>query len=459
VDCQRCINLYPEMNEVGRGKETEVAALLSTPGLRLLLTLTGGVCRGTYTASNGEVFAVGGTKLYRISSAWVATELGTLSTSAGPVSMKDNGLQLVVVDNPNGYVWTFATSVFAQITDTDWPGAKQVTYQDGYFIILKPDSGKFYISNLNGVTFELLEFATSEGNPDLLVGMVSDHRELWLFNERTTEVFFNSGNADFPFERVQGAFIEHGCAAGFSIAKLNNSTYWLGKDEHGHGIVYRATGYSPDRISTHAVELAIQGYANISDAVAYVYQQEGHDFYVLNFPAANTTWVFDAKTGQWHERAFLNDGNFERHRANSHALAHGLHIVGDYANGKIYELSTTTYSDDGAAIRRQRVAPHISSGGKRVSYIEFLLDIETGVGLDGITQGTDPQCMLEFSDDGGHTWSNEKWVSIGKIGNRHKRAKWTRLGVSRDRVFSVSFSDPVKITLIGADLEMEGLAS
>jgi hypothetical protein len=459
IDCERCINLYAELTESGKGKEGEVAALVGTPGLSLLLTLAGGAVREIFTASNDEVYAVGGNKLYRISSTWVATELGTLNTAAGPVSMADNGLQLVIVDGGYGYQWTFLTSTFAQITDEDFPGATQVTYQDGYFIFCKPFSQQFFISDLSDTAIDGLDFASSEGNPDLLVGVLSDHRDLWLFNKKTAEVFNNTGNADFPFERNASAFIEHGCAAPFSIQKMNNSVFWLGQDDKGFGIVYMASSYTPQRISTHAVETAIQSYENIADARAWTYQERGHHFYVLNFPTANTTWVFDSATGLWHERVFTYQGRFQRHRGDSHAVGFGKHLVGDYANGKIYELTSSVYSDDGAAITRRRVSPHVTAGLAQVFYLSFELDIEMGVGLDGVAQGTNPQVMLRFSKDGGHTWSNEIWKDVGKIGNRHNRARWTRLGQSRDRVFEVTITDPVKVTILGAEIELEKAAA
>ena len=320
-------------------------------------------------------------------------------------------------------------------------------------IFNRATTGQFFISGLNDVTFDALDIATAEGSPDDLVGIISDHRDLWLFGTKTTEVWFNSGNADFPFERIQGAFIEHGCAAAFSIAKMNNTVFWLGQDDKGKGVVYMATGYQPQRISTHAVEQAIQGYSNISSATAYAYQQDGHFFYVLNFPSAGTTWVFDSSTGFWHERVYNNAGTLERHRGDCYAFAHGKHVVGDYANGKLYELSLTTYTDDSVGIVRQRVSPHVTSGDRWIYYNSFQLDIVTGVGLDGTGQGTDPQAMLQFSDDGGHSWSNEKWVDIGAIGQRKTRAKWNRLGRSRDRVFKITITDPVPVTIIGANLD------
>lgn len=457
VDCQRCINLYPEINELGTGKEKEVASLRGTPGLGLFSALGSGPIRGIHFTNDGskKLYVVRGNTLYHVSSSGTSTSIGTISTNSGPVSMANNNNHMVLVDGTtNGYTVQISNNSFAQITDPDFVGADQVTYMDGYFIFNEPNSDRFYISDLDGITFPP-ETENADSLPDLLVGLISDHRDLWLFGTDTTEVWFNSGNADFPFERVQGAVLEHGCVAPFSIAKSTNSVFWIGKDKDGVGIVYTAQGYQPRRISTHAVEQEIQRYTTLEDARGFTYQEDGHYFYVLNFPTADTTWVYDITTGLWHERAYNNNGRLERHRADVHIYAYGKHLVGDYTNGNIYEMSSSFYTDNGEEIIRRRRAPHITSELKRIFHHKFQLDIETGVGLDGSGQGTDPKIMLRFSDDGGHTWSNEKWVSLGKIGQRYARAIWRRLGASRDRVYEVSCSEPVKQTWIGADIDVE----
>jgi hypothetical protein len=455
VDCQRCINLYPETNEIGTGKAREVAALNSTPGLLLLQTIGLGPYRGLFYASNDILYAVVANKIYSVSSAWAATELGTLNSSEGQVSMADNGTSLVIVDGVSGYVVTLSGGAFVEITDPEFFPASHVGLMDGYFIFSRTDTGQFFISALNDTTFDALDIATAEGAPDNIIGLLVNNRDLWLAGTDTIEVWFNSGDADFPFQRIQGAFIEVGLAAAFSLAKMQNTIYWLGQDKSGSGMVFEASGYQPKRISTHAIEQAIQGYSSLSDAVAWTYQQNGHFFYVLSFPTANTTWVYDATTSMWHERVYTNQGDFERHRAVCHAFAYGKHVVGDYENGKLFELSETTYSDNGSAITRQRITPHATQDTKRLFFKSFQVDMETGVGLDGTGQGTDPKLMLQFSDDGGHSWSNEKWADIGKIGKRLTRAIFRRLGQSRDRVFKVTITDPIKVTFIGAEVDVE----
>lgn len=457
VDCQRSVNLFPEVDPLGTGKEGEVAALVPTPGLKLLLTLPQSPVRGLYRASNSALFAVGGNKFYSISSSWVATELGTLTTSTGPVSFADNGTDVVLVDGTNGYHLTIASNTFAQITDPAFFAADQVAFLDGYFIFNHKGTQQFFISGADALTFNALDFASAEASPDNLVGIIAANRNFYAFGAQSIEAFYNSGDAAFPFTRIQGAVFEIGCAATFSIAKLDNSIFWIGGDETGTGIVYRMQGYQTQRISTPAIESVIRSLSttDLSNARAWVYQQGGHAFYCLNFPNINSTFAFDTSTNFWHERTYLNSWGQERHRADCHAVAYGSNVVGDYANGNVYALDPNTYTDNGASIIRMRTSPHLSQSLVNVFHSSFELDVETGVGLDGSTQGTNPQAMLQWSDDHGHSWSNEHWVDIGKIGNRRTRAIWRRLGVSRDRVYRVAIADPVKVVLIGAELNLE----
>lgn len=458
VAADRLVNLYPEVVETTRGKH--VAAFYGTPGLRRthLLSGSGGI-RGMYTTSQtSRVFAVRGDTLHEIFAGGTSQVRGTIVTTSGPVSMSDNGIQLVVVDGSHGYVLTLATNVFAQITDPDFPAATHIRFLDGYFVFPFPDSGRFGITALYDATdVSSLDFATAEGSPDNLVAILVDHRELWLFGTRSIEIWFNSGDVDFPFDRIQGAFIEYGCGAAFSVANLDNTIYWLGADEKGQHMIFRATGYQPQRISTHAIEYAIAGYSasSIANARAFAYQQEGHSWYVLNFDEA--TWVYDVATSLWHERAYLlPDGSFTRHRVQCYTAGLGMNLGGDYYDGRIYELDLDTYTDDGAEIARLRRCPHFAADDLQwLFHHRFQLDLEAGVGRDaGATPGVTPELMLRFSDDGGHTWSYEKISSTGALGQYRYRALWRRLGKSRDRVYEIRQTDPVKVAWINAKVDI-----
>jgi hypothetical protein len=454
-DCARTINLYPEAS--GSGQSKSIAMLLGTPGLVLLSTLAGGGVRGCIRFSATQAIVVVGSNVYSVTTAGVGTLIGTIVLRTTPVSMASNGITVMLVTGPEGYVVTPnsvtpSLSTVVQISDPDFTGADKVDYADGYFVFNKTGTGEWQITGLLSNSIDPLDFATAEGAPDLLISLIVNQREVWLFGQTSTEVFFDSGNSDFPFERIQGAFIEQGIAAAFSPAKLNSTVIWLTADDRGQGMVVKATGYQPQRISTHAEEYAWAQYSRIDDAIAYTYQQEGHSFYVITFPTGNATWVYDASTELWHERAWRNpvDASMNRHRSNCQMAFGGKIIVGDWENGNLYSYSLDVFTDNGALLPAIRQAPHFASPDNTwMIFDRFWLDLETGVGLVS-GQGSDPQVMIEWSDDGGHTFPNQQWVTAGKIGEYRKRAVLRRGGKSRDRVWRTTITDPVKRALIGA---------
>ena len=449
----RMVNLFPEVvPEAGK----EPAFLMRAPGLRKLTEVGTGPIRGLW-ALGSFMYVVSGTTLYKVSTTYTATSLGTIA-GTGPVSISDNGTQIFVAANGPSYIYNSVTNVFAPITDPDFPGAVTVGYLDGYFVFNEPNSQKFWVTQLlDGLSVDPLDFASAEGAPDGLVGLIIDHREVWLFGTNSVEVWYDAGLLDFPLQRIQGAFNEIGCAAAYSIAKMDNGLFWLGKDARGQGVVYRANGYTGQRISTHAVEWQIQQYGNLSDAIGYTYQQDGHSFYVLIFPSANTTWVYDVATQAWHERAGWVNGEFTRHRSNCQVFFNSEVVVGDYEDGRIYAFDLDYYQDDDQIQRWYRTWRALPTGAnnlKRTAHHSLQIDLESGTGLN-LGQGSDPQVMLRWSDDGGHTWSNEHWAGIGKIGEYYKRVFFRRLGMTlklRDRVYELSMTDPVKTAIMGAEL-------
>jgi hypothetical protein len=324
-----------------------------------------------------------------------------------------------------------------------------------------PNTGQFQISGLNDVTYDALDVATAEGRPDSLVMLISVNRRLWLFGEQTTEVWWNSGNADFPFERNESAFIEAGTVSAGTCVRAGGSVVWVGSDERGRGTVWYGQGVQPQRISTHAIEYALSQRSRLAEAFAFAYQQEGHEFYQLTVPGtddgteAGGTWVYDFSTSQWHERSYLDPDDGEQpHRASVATVAFGRVVVGDREDGRVYTYDLDYYTDDGDPIRRLRQTPHISQEEKRIRFNSLELQAETGVGLSEDI-GNPPIVTLSWSDDGGHTWSNEldREASSGEIGEYRVRVKWRRLGVGRDRVFRIATSAAVPVTWLGAELD------
>ncbi len=457
-DAQRCINFFPVSGESGVSKSQRM--LLGTPGLRLLTTLGGSDgMRALYKPSVGSSIAVQGSSVYRVATDWTSTLVGTIDSATTPVSIADNGTTAVLVTGANGYTLDLASNTLAQIGDPAFYGASRVSYNNVTFIFERPGTNQFYITAAGAVTFDALDFASAESNAEPIVSHIINHSELLLFKESVTEVWRDSGSSDFPYSRDGNAAIEQGCAAKHSLVALDNTVFWIGRDKNGQGIVWRMNGYTPMRVSNDGVEFAIQGYANISDAWAYAYQQEGHTFYVINFPTGNATWVFDVKENAWHERAYLPpvSGTFQRHRGTCHMFFGGENVVGDWENGKLYALDLDTYSDNGDAMVSLRSCPHLSDSGNkkiRVHWIDVL--IEAGVGLS-TGQGIDPLMMLRWSKNGGKTWSTIRNVSIGLIGEFQNRVRQGKLGNGRDWVFEISVSDPVKRVVLGASIEAQVL--
>ena len=436
---EELVNIYPRKSVGGKYPFT----LVGTPGLAYFLELPTFPVLGLHE-NGARAFAVTPSKFYEIFKNGTFKELGDVDLS-GRVSMEDNGAQVVVVDGSKGYYYDSNTELVQQITAPGFYPASTVTYQDGYFIFDRKDTGQFFLSELLSVAFDPLDFATAEGQPDNLVAVLSDHREVFMFGTQTIEVWYNSGAADFPFERNQGAFIEKGCAARHSVAKQNNTVYFVGSDL----MVYQMAGYTPTRISTHAIEQTLKD-VNLDDCFAYTYQDEGHLFYVLTIPARNLTWCYDISTAAWHKRKSYQ---FGRHQSNNAIFYNSKTLVGDFQNGRIYQLASDYYSDDGEPIVRGFILPNVNMGRDFLTIDSLEFDMSSGVGLTS-GQGDNPELRVYTSKDGGKTYGNSfKRAFIGKKGNYLTRAKTRRFGAARQFVFKVEISDPIPVDIGGAWVE------
>lgn len=448
-DAQRTINLYPVFDKDGK----EVSALYGTPGLSLFATAGTGPVRGSYASANGRAFVVSGSNLYELTSVGATTLRGSLETASGIVSIDENGLQLAICDGESAYIFTYATNAFVRVTDSDFPSAGTITFIDGYFAVNKNDSGVFYISSsYDGTAWAALDFATAESSPDELLRVINAVGQLWLLGTFTTEVWTNTGASAFPFERISGAKMEMGILAPHSAVAVDNSLFWVGRDRIGSGIVYRAQGFTPQRISTSAIELLLQQASSPETLRAYTYQQDGHTFYVITGGGMDTTLVYDISTQLWHERTYLNSsGEFEQHLGACGMFAFSQQLVGSRIDGKIYTMSLDVYSDDGDEIASERIYTHLSDEDKRIRFNQLVISMETGVGLQS-GDGSDPQITLWISKDGGRTYSNGYMTSFGAVGNYITRAEFRRLGIASNITFKVRITDPVKRALIGSYL-------
>jgi len=409
------------------------------------------------------------------------------SGTGGTGNYTINNAQNITSETMYALNWTVLPS-----TDGAFSGADIVDIVDNYFVYNNPGTQEWAASNLLSPITYGLSYASKFTGPDNLVSIICDHGQVYLLGENTSEVWADAGTFPFAFQRIPGSTSQHGIASAFSLGRLGNSFAYLSKNIRGQAEIVMMNGYFPQRISTHAVENTLAN-QYIEDAVAYTYQIEGHECYVISFPSLDLTWVYDSTTQLWHKWLWVDDNNvYHRHRSNCSALFQNMVLVGDWENGKIYELDPTNYTDDNGTIRRLRRCPHLVSDLQRQYFDELQLQFQPGVGIGGLSTtisgnyigntytilangvlsidsnqvlilgvqpisaqdpNINPQAMLRWSNDGGSTWSHEYWQNIGKQGKYKNRAIWRRLGQARDRIFEVVVTDPVKAVIVSANLK------
>lgn len=441
VGVERLVNCFAEKSPP-EGKAP--VSLMRSPGIVTATSSLNVPGRGIFNFGE-SLYVVAGSTLYRMASDFSLTSIGSISGTS-VVTFAANPTQIVICDPAASYVYDLTT--LSQITGADFRNGAQVCSLDGYVIFREPNSGRFFSSDLNDATsYNALMFATAEGRPDNLNGILTDHRQIFLAGFQSIELWYNAGQSGFPFLRDANGYLEIGCAAGLSIAQCDNSIFWLASDL----TVRRLDGLTPVRISQHGVEQAIASYSTISDAYATSFSQAGHLFYVLNFPTAGHTWVYDATTTEWHERESYG---YSRWNICSTANCYGRTFCQNSRTGNIGYFDLTTYTEFDDIQRMEFTFPSIYTDGERHFHNSLQLRAETGVGLSS-GQGSDPQMTLEVSDDGGRSYTTSATKSLGLIGKRKTLVIWDRLGYADDRTYRCSISDPVKTIIADAQLSID----
>lgn len=470
ASAERQLNLYAEPNPKDA---PHAVSLYPTPGLQLVADYTGtitGRCRGLHWALN-SLYAVFGVTFVRIEPDWTYHLIGTLvgSVDTGyPVSMADNQKTIFIVDGriETGWTYDMTTGTFAQLIDPAFYGSTRVDYIDTYFIFHSMlSASQFYISDSLATTFNPLWFANKVGYSDPLVSVAALHDAVWLFGATTTEIWYNSGAADFPFQRMGGGVLQFGCASTYSVVVAGNGVYWMSQDRHGRLMFLRGEGFKADRVSNFAVEEAWSQYDLSAGAIiSMVYQADGHEFIVIQFTNVGQTWVLDATTTFWHQRqtgsgawavgalAFWKAGGF-----GGTSLQNAV-VAGDSSVAKLYTLERTQYTDNGVPITRLRSWPHVlqgaytqmgtktESGQQRVSHHQFV------TAMSGTSLSPDT-VSLRWSDDGGQTFGAPVTQTTNNASNG--QYSWRRLGMARDRVYELSWTATGETALNGAWVEIE----
>ena len=420
ADCQTTKNFYVETIESGQGKAGQV--LYPTPGLAVFSTLPAGNCRPNGSlAINGRMFQAAGNTLYELFSNGTYIARGIIGNDNLPVSMAAAQViagqgtpQLAIVSNGSLYVMNLLTNTWtipAGLAGTPF----QIKYVDGYYILLCTNGVFQFSIGLDATNWPGIETQATTSYPDQTTAIASVHRQLFTQGLLKGTTYFNAGDNPIPFDEVSGGDFEQGTGASWSLVPLDNTLFFIGANKEGAGVAWRLAGYTPQRISNHAIEYLWQNvYPTISDAVCYGYQDSGHTFYVCYFPTANKTWVYDVATQMWHQREFWNSatGQNTAHRSCSHAYCFGQHLVGDWASGNVYQMSITQTMDFGNLIKRIRRAPHISNENEWMFYQSLQIDMEVGLTPSQLLPGQAPPTYYVLADPSSALWD----IGINDVG-------------------------------------------
>jgi hypothetical protein len=340
-------------------------------------------------------------------------------------------------------------------------GSDRADYLDSFIILNNPGTNQWYCTTSLAITpFNGLFIGIKTAWPDSILAVIANERQALILGPKKSEVWFNAGTFPFPFQIQPNIIIEHGCCAKYSAAKMDINIYWLGQSPEGDRVVLRMNSQNvAQRISNHGIENILRQMPRVDDAIGTTYQIEGHAFYKLHFPTADTTLGFDEATQQWHEDRWI-DTNGELHRARNTfcAFAYGKNVALDWATGTLYQIDPFTTTDNAMGgtqpIALIRAFPHIVNELKRISHSAFSADVETGQSLNtgeqGSTQADFPYFAMRYSKNGGHEFSNYRIKRMVSSGHYRTMLRYRNMGIARDMVYEVSSTAAFISALQGA---------
>ncbi len=438
------MNLIPQAETTGAAE----SSMVSWPGSKPFYTASG-VNRGMTVFVN-ELYKVTDNTLFKISSTGVATDLGTINGSNRCIFAND-GTNLIITTGGTGYQLTGTT--LTEITDSDFENGNSVTYLQQQ-MVYDGNGGRFQVSDVGDPnSLQPNNFATAESSPDDTIRVFAFRERVYVFGEKSVETWYNSGVGNPPFSRVNGGTMNVGLAAIHSVGATDDFCYFLGDDRR----VYRFSSHQPQNITSIAVSHQIDLLGDVSDAAGGIVRIEGQSFYVLTFPSADVTLVFNEQSNAWFN---LSTGADElRYIGDGYAEVYGKRLIADKASGGILELDLNTFTDNGQVRIQERIFGPINGtalgvDGERLlmSWVDIIMQM--GVGL--VTgQGENPQLMVSASFDGGKTFSQEQDVLIGRQGEGRIKARFDHTESFYDCYIKVRLSDPVFLSIFGAAIGLK----
>lgn len=228
--------------------------------------------------------------------------------------------------------------------------------------------------------------------------------------------------------------------------------YFLGDDKR----VYRTPQFQAEEVSNLGISYQLSIMSDVSDCIGSVVTLDGQTFYVLSCPTGNKTFAFNESSGAWFDLSTGADQ--DRYLGEDFIECYGKKLVAG-SDGAVYYLDKDTYTDNGTTRIQERIfGPILPSdlgiGASRAVMSRFWLHAQAGVGL--ITgQGENPQMMVSLSVDGGESWTNERDVLLGRMGQGRLDLKYDHMVSFRTLFIRLRVSDPVFISIFGGTLEVQ----
>ena len=449
ASAQRLLNGYPEA--LGQAAKSPLP-VFGAPGTSRFdsgATDLSGPCRGMLYVYGKGLYVICGASAALFDDQGKASPVSGVIPGTGMVNMAANQRstpQIGIVAGNVYYVLDTGANTITQANITSLPAPNSVTFLDGYLVFSIPDGRIFHTALNEALTVNALSYATAASRSDGLRRIVTHRGALIALGESSLEIWEDAGTIPFAFARIR-ADVDIGCIAEHTVATVADALMWV---DH-NGVVRQMLASEPVRISTHALERAIADltWEERRALRAVSTHFNGHDFYAVTSP--HWTWEYDLATGLWHER---KSGGLANWFAQGYESFNGKVVIGSSRDASLHVLDDRAETESGNPYLFLAQSAPLHAFPKGLIIDQLDVDIIPGAGVTGSNEeAANPQLMLDWSDDGGHTWAGGRTASLGKVGERFAVASFYQLGATQraGRTFRLSSSSPVMRGILNAE--------
>ena len=447
---------YP-VNLVPVPKQSGISNGFLRPGDGIVANGTGpGIDRGGINWQ-GSLYRVMGSKLVEISSASVVTVLGDVGNLLDQLVTFDYSFDLLaIVSDENLFYWSGTT--LTQVTDPDLGVVLDVVWVDGYF--MTTDGEFLVVTELsNPLSVNPLKYGSSEVDPDPVVALLKLRNEVYALNRNTVEVFDNTGGELFPFSRIDGAQLQKGVVGTQACCVFIERIAFLGSGRNEAPGIYVGAAATSQKVSTQEIDNVLLQYTEAQLVLVKLEARNDKNHQHLYVHLPDQTLVYDAaasevlETPVWFTLVSTLSG-LAQYRARNMVYVYDKWMVGDPQTSNIGYLVQDTGHHWGQQVRWEFGTLIVYNESNGAIFNELELVSLTG----SIAIGKNPQISTSYSLDG-KTYSQEKFISVGTIGNTKKRLAWFQQGHMRNwRIQRFRGDSDAHVSYVRLEAQIESLA-